>query len=433
MSVVMQVTMEKMSQHERKLNVSIPAERVEEEVKQKLSKLAKTARIPGFRKGKVPQNVIQKRFGEDARYEVIGTLVQSSLQDAIRQESLVPASTPTVDITSNEDGKPLEFNAVFEIYPDIELKGVDKIHVDKPLVEINDEDIAEALEKIRGQLVDWKVLDRAAVKGDRLSVDLVGTLVGETDSFTDIKDMKVELGAGQMIPGFEDNLMGATAGQAVSFEVPFPADYWDAKLASKQARFDVTVITVEGPELPELNDAIAEKIGMKDGTLDTLKEKLKEGLHNEAQQLLHQDLKQQVLDQLLAANTVDVPQSLINTELEMLNRNPGSAKLDDKQSIEDNAKRRVALSLLLGQYIKQEGIALDQEKVQQAVRQMAMNYPDPQAVIKWFYQDYQRLSGVASMVLEDQAVEKLLEAVKPSDKKLSYKQIAEKFSGKSGN
>jgi trigger factor len=422
--------MEKTGQHERKLNVTIPAEQVQEEVKEKLSKLAKTARIPGFRKGKVPQNVIQQRFGEDARYEVIGSLVQTSLQDAIRQESLTPASTPTVDITSNEEGKPLEYNAVFEIYPDIELKGVDKIHVDKPMIEITEDDLSTALDKIRHQMIDWKTVDRAAQKGDRLSVDLTGTLVGETTPFTDIKDMKVELGAGQMIPGFEDNLMGATAKQAISFEVPFPADYWDAKLASKLARFDLNVLTVEGPELPELNDDIAEKVGIKEGGLEKLKEKMKEGLQNEAHQLLNQDLKQQVLDQLLAANTVDVPQSLINTELEMLNRNPGSAKLDDKQSLEDNAKRRVALSLLLGQYIKQEGIALDQEKVQQAVRQMAMNYPDPQAIIKWFYQDYQRLSGVASMVLEDQAVEKLLEAVKPSDKKLSYKQIAEKFSNK---
>jgi trigger factor len=422
--------MEKTGQHERKLNVTIPAEHVQEEVKEKLSKLAKTARIPGFRKGKVPQNVIQQRFGEDARYEVIGSLVQTSLQDAIRQESLTPASTPTVDITSNEEGKPLEYNAVFEIYPEIELKGVDKIHVDKPNIEITEDDLNTALDKIRHQMVDWKAVDRAAQKGDRLSVDLTGTLVGETTPFTDIKDMKVELGAGQMIPGFEDNLMGATANQNISFEVPFPADYWDAKLASKPARFDLNVLSVEGPELPELNDEIAEKVGIKEGGLEKLKEKMKEGLQNEAHQLLNQDLKQQVLDQLLAANTVDVPQSLINTELEMLNRNPGAAKLDDKQSLEDNAKRRVALSLLLGQYIKQEGIALDQEKVQQAVRQMAMNYPDPQAIIKWFYQDYQRLSGVASMVLEDQAVEKLLETVKPSDKKLSYKQIAEKFSSK---
>lgn len=429
MSVVMQVTMEKTGQHERRLNVSIPAERVEQEVKQQLNKLAKTARIPGFRKGKVPQNVIEKRFGEDARYEVIGNLVQTSLQDAIRQESLVPANTPTVDIISNESGKALEFNAVFEIYPEVELKGVDKIHVDKPTVEISENDLTEALEKIRKQQADWGVVDRTATKGDRITVNLTGTLVGESEAFTDIKDMKIELGAGQMIPGFEDNLHGVKAAQELSFEVPFPEDYWEAKLASKPARFDVTVLTVEGQELPELNDALAEKLGLKEGGLEKLKEKLKEGLTNEAQHMLTQDLKQQILDQLLAANSVDVPQSLVNTELEMLNRNPGAAKLDDKQSLEDNARRRVALSLLLGQYIKQEGIALDQDKVKQAVRQMAMNYPDPETIIKWFYEDYRRLSGVASMVLEDQAVEKLLESVKPSDKKLSYKEIAENFKG----
>jgi trigger factor len=424
----MQVTMEKTGQHERKLNVAIPAERVEEELDQKLTKLAKTARIPGFRKGKIPRNIIQKRFGEDARYEVINTLIQSTLQDAIRQENLVPASTPSVDITSSDAGNALEYNAVFEVYPDVDLKGVDKIHVDKPVIEITETDVTEQLDKIRKQFVDWKVIERPATNGDRISADLVGTLVGEDTPFTEIKDMKIELGAGQMIPGFEGNLLGAKTNQSLSFEIPFPEDYWDAKLAAKPARFDLTVLSVEGPELPELNDALVEKLGIKEGGVQALKDRINEGLLKEATHLLHQDLKQQVLDQLLAANPLDVPESLIKTEVEMLNRNPGAAKLDDKESLESNAKRRVALSLLLGQYIKQEGIALDQEKVSQAVRQMAMNYPDPQAIVKWFYQDYQRLSGVASMVLEDQAVEKLLDAVKPSDKKLSYKQIAEKVS-----
>lgn len=432
MSVVMQVTMEKMGQHERKLNVTIPAEHVEKEVKQKLSTISKTARLPGFRKGKVPQNVIQKRFAEDARHEVIGSLIQTSLQDAIRQESLVPASTPAVDVTANKEGDALEFNAVFEVYPEVELKSIDKIKVDKPTIEISEEDLADSIEKLRKQFAEWKTTDRAAQKGDRLSVDLTGTLEGEEEPFTDIKDMKIELGAGQMIPGFEDEIQGAKAGQSLSFVVPFPDDYWEAKLASKPARFDLNVLTVEASELPEINEALLEKVGIKEGGVDALKAKISEGLTNEAEHLLTQSLKQEVLDQLLAANSIDVPNSLIKTELEMLNRSPDAAKLDDKQTLEENAKRRVTLSLLLGQYIKQEDISLDQDRVKQAVRQMAMNYPDPQAIVKWFYEDYQRLSGVASMVLEDQAVEKLLESMKPSDKKLSYKEVAEKFGDKSG-
>lgn len=427
MSLVMQVTMEKTGQHERKLNVSIPAEQVEKEINDKLGKISKTARIAGFRKGKVPKNVIEKRFGDDARHEVIGSLIQTSLQDAIKQESLVPASRPNVDITTDESGKALEFTASFEIYPEVELKGLDSLSVDKPQIEISSDDMAEALKRISKQFTDWKNVDRPAQTGDRISADLVGTLVGEETPFTEIKDMKIELGAGQMIPGFEAHLEGVTLNQAVSFEIPFPDNYWEAKLASKPARFELTVLSIEGAELPEQNDALAEKLGIKEGGVEKLKERINEGLKAEAENLLKENLKEDLLNQLLAANTVDVPQSLIKTEMDMLNRNPQAAKLDEKQSLEENAKRRVTLSLLLGQYIKQEGIALDQEKLQQAVRQMAMNYPDPQAVMKWFYEDYQRLSGVASMVLEDQAVEKLLESVKPSDKKLSYKEIADKF------
>lgn len=441
MSVAMQVSIEKTGQHERKLNVKIPAERVENEINDRLKNIAKNAKLDGFRKGgKVSGKameqrlkVVKERYGDDARHEVIGKLVNDSLHDAIRQEGVILANQPTVDITSDKLGEPLEYNAIFEVYPDVTLKGVDKLKVDKPAIEITDEDMTEALEKVRKQFTDWKEVKRAAKDGDRITIDLVGTLPDEEEPFTDNKDMPVELGGGQMIPGFEDNLQKAKAGDEVTFEINFPSDYWEAKLADKPAQFTVQVKKVEGPELPEIDDSLAEKLGIQEGGLASLKEKLKEGLQKEAEHLLQQDLKEQLLDQLLSKNKVDVPQSLIDTELDMLKKNPNATKLKDGETIEDNAKRRVTLSLLLGQYIKEQEIALDQEKVQAAVRQMAMNYPDPEAIIKWFYQDQQRLSGVASMVLEDQAVEKMLEGVKASDKKLSYKDIAEKFSGNSTN
>ncbi len=427
MSVAMQVSMQKTGQHERTLFVSIPAEQVDKEVNEKIQKLSKTVKLQGFRAGKIPVNVIKKRFGNDARMEVVGSLVQSTLRDAIRQESLVPANQPKVDIKNNEDGQALEYNAIFEIYPEVDLKGLNKIKLDKPKVEISDTDINETLEKMSKQFTEWTAVERTARKGDRLTLDVKGTLVGEEEAFTDSKGMKVELAAGQMIPGFEDNLTAMVIKQEKSFELPFPKDYFEAKVAGKTARFDVVLQAIEEGTLPTIDDTLAEKVGIKEGGLAKLKEEMKKNLENEAKRIVNLELKEKLLEHLLAKNKVDVPQSLIDAEVKILEGNPESAELNKDLSIEENAKRRVTLSLLLGQYIKQEGITLDQEKVQQTVRQMAMGYPEPEAVMKWFYQDQQRLSGIASMVLEEQAVEKILDTVPESSKTVSYTELEAKL------
>jgi trigger factor len=429
MSVAMQVSVEKTGQHERKLTVSIPAERVEGEIGKRLQGLAQTARIPGFRKGKIPLAVIAKQYGEGARAEVVGMLIDSTLSDAIRQEQLVPASRPHVDIIKNDPLLGLEYHAVFEVYPEIVVKGLDKVVVDKPLVQVSDEDIQEVLERISKQHMDWTVVDRASAEDDRVTVDMKGTLIGEEKPFTEAPDMKVRIGAGEMIPGFEDNLKGMKAGKSSSFELGFPLDYFSPELAGKTARFDVKVTSVEEGSMPVIDDTLAEKLGVKEGGLEELKKRIKAGLQTEADQLLHNYVKEQLLDHLLGANTVDVPQGLINTELNVLQQNPEAAALNKELSLEDNAKRRVTLSLLLGQYIKDQAIKIDQAKVQQMIREMAMSYPNPEAVMKWFYQDQQRLSGVASMVLEDQAVDHILSGVQHSEETLSYKQMLEKSKG----
>jgi trigger factor len=426
MSVAMQVSMKKTGQHERTLFVSIPAEQVDKEVSAKIEKLSKTVKLQGFRAGKIPVNVIKKRFGKDARNEVVGDLVQSTLRDAIRQESVVPANQPKVDIKHNEDGKALEYDAVFEVYPEVELKGLDKLKFDKPKVEISDADIQDTLGKIAKQFREWAPVERAAKDGDRLVLDVKGTLVDEEEPFTDVKEMAVELGAGQMIPGFEDNLTGMQLKEEKSFELPFPEDYFEPKVAGKIARFDIILQKVEEGTLPAIDDALAEKVGIKEGGLDKLKEQMKENLANEAKRIINLELKESLLEHLLKKNKVDVPQSLVDAEIKILEQNPDSIELNKDLSIEENAERRVTLSLLLGQYIKQEGISLDQAKVQQTVRQMAMGYPDPEAVMKWFYQDQQRLSGIASMVLEEQAVEKILDSVPESSKTVSYTELEAK-------
>lgn len=430
MSVSMQVSVEKTGQHERKLTVSVPAERVENEIGKRLQGLAKTARIPGFRRGKTPISVIAKQYGEGARAEVVGMLIDSTLNDAIRQEKLLPASRPKIDVKKNDPAAGLEYHAVFEVYPEVVVKGLDNLKVDKPAVVVNETDIAEVLERIRKQQMDWTAVDRASKQDDRVTIDMKGTVPGEEKPFTEAPDMKVRIGAGEMIAGFEDNLKGTTVGKHLSFELAFPKDYFSEDLAGKTARFDVKILAIEQGTPPELNDAFAEKVGVKEGGLTEMKKRISEGLQNEADQLLHNYVKEQLLDHLLSKNTVDVPQGLINTELNVLQQNPEAAALSPELSLEENAKRRVSLSLILGQYIKDHDIKLDQAKVQQAIRDIALSYPNPDAVMKWFYQDQQRLSGVASMVLEDQAVDHILSGVQHSKETLSYKDMQDKSQSK---
>lgn len=428
MSVSMQVSMKKSGTHERKLSVSIPFERVDEEVKNRLKRIAQNKQIPGFRKGKASLDVLDKRFGEQARMDAVDMLIQSSLREAIEQEKLVPAERPKVDIQKNEKGQSLEFEAVFEVYPEVTLKGTDKIKIQKPGHEVTDADVTDMLSKISRQFMEWKEVKHKAKKDDRLTLKLKGTLVGEEEPFTEVEDMAVEMGAGRMIPGFEENLVGLSLDEEKSFEVEFPEKYFDDKVAGKPARFDVKVLKIESGKLPELDDALAEKFGMKEGGIQKLKDTIKENMEKEAAQLVRQRMKEELVEYLLKSNKVDIPPSLLQAEVNMLKQNPQQAESKDGESLEDVAERRVKLSLLLGQFIKDESIQLDHDKVREVIQQMAANYPDPQAVMKWFYSDQQRLSGVVSMVLEDQAVDKLLEGVQESDQKLSYKELTEKGS-----
>ena len=314
----MQVSVETTQGLERRLTITVPAENVETEVKKRLQQLSKTQRIDGFRAGKVPVSVINKRFGPAVRQEVAGEVMQRNYIEAIVAEKINPAGAPTFAPKALEAGKDLEFSATFEVYPEVEVQGLDKIAVEKPAVEVTDEDLANMLETLRKQHASWADVDAAAGANDRVTVDFVGTIDGEEFEGGKAEDFPLELGQGRMIPGFEDNIVGKKAGEEVVADVNFPEDYHAENLKGKAAQFTITVKKVEAQELPELSDEFATKFGVAEGGVDALKEEVKKNMTRELDQAVKANVKDQAIKGLLEQNEVEVPKALIDQEVDAL-------------------------------------------------------------------------------------------------------------------
>ena len=274
----MQVSVETTQGLERRLTISVPADAVDSAVKSRLQQLAKTQRINGFRPGKVPVSVIKKRFGQAVRQEVAGDVMQQNFYQAIVQEKIQPAGMPKFELTKDEDGQDLEFVASFEVYPEVEVKGVSDIEIEKPVVDITDEDLDNMMETLQKQHASWKEVKRKAKKDDKVIIDFVGTVDGEEFEGGKAEDFALELGQGRMIPGFEKPLVGAKAGEEVTIEVTFPEDYHAENLKGKEAVFQATVKKVEGQSLPKVDEEFAKLFGVEEGGVDALKAEVRKNM-----------------------------------------------------------------------------------------------------------------------------------------------------------
>ncbi|MGB3726927.1 MAG: trigger factor, partial [Glaciecola sp.] len=300
----MQVSVETTQGLERRLTITVPAASVDTAVKSRLQQLAKTQRLNGFRPGKVPVKVIQKRFGAAVRQEVAGEVMQQNFYQAIMQEKINPAGMPNFELTKDKDGEDLEFAATFEVYPEVKVEGLDKLKIEKTVVEIADKDLNEMMKTLQQQHATFKECKRKAKKGDKVTINFVGSIDGEEFDGGKADDFPLELGKGQMIPGFEDALIGAKTGEEVVSEVTFPEDYHAEALKGKAASFAISVTKVEGLNLPKLDDEFAELFGVKEGGLDALKEEVKKNMQRELDQTLKTSVKEAVIDALLADNEV---------------------------------------------------------------------------------------------------------------------------------
>ncbi|HEY5601738.1 MAG TPA: trigger factor, partial [Gammaproteobacteria bacterium] len=313
----MQVSIETTGGLERRMTVQIPKDKLEKEIQARLKQLAGRAKIQGFRPGKAPMNVIKQRYGGQVEQEVMGELIQSSYVEALTQQNLRPAGMPHIKPaeTGKESGA-MTYIATFEVYPDVTIQGLEKIKVERPVLEISEQDIDAMLETIRKQRKQWQETDRAAEIGDRVVIDFEGFMNGEPFEGGRAQAYAMELGAKRMIPGFEEQLLGIKAGEERTLKLKFPADYHAKELADKDVEFKVAAHKVEMPVLPELNEEFAKLFGVTEGGLQAFREQVKDNMQREAEQKIRTQVKRQVLDGVLEQNPIDVPRALIDSEIE---------------------------------------------------------------------------------------------------------------------
>ena len=429
----MQVSVETTQGLERQVTITVPADKIDSEVKSRLRDLAKRQRIDGFRPGKAPVTLIQKRYGLAVLQEVAGEQMQRHFYEAIIANKLTPAGAPTFAPGQLEQGKDLEFKATFEVYPEVEVKNLDKIEVSKPVVEIADADLDKMLETLRKQHAKWEESTGKAATGDRVIIDFVGSIDGEEFEGGKATNFTLELGQGRMIPGFEDGIVGKKAGEQVTVDVTFPEEYHAENLKGKAASFAVTVNKVERQVLPELTDEFATLFGLETASVEALKVEVRKNMERELNQNIKAKVKDQVIKGLLANNDVDVPQALIAGEVDVLRKQALQRfgnNVDPKQLpelpaslFEEQAKDRVKVGLLLGEVIKTNELKVDDKKVQALIETVASAYEDPQEVVQYYNSNKELLQSMRNVALEEQAIEVILAGAKVTEQKAAFDEI----------
>ena len=424
----MMVTVESTGKLERRMRVELPAERIEKEIESRLKRVGRTAKIKGFRPGKVPPKVVRKHYGGQIRQEVLSELMQKSYSDAVAQENLNPAGGPQIEPLTTKSGEDFAYVATFEVLPDIELAGIDKIKIERPVVEISDADCDDMLENLRRQRATWKTVERAAVEGDRVRVDFEGTIKGEPFEGGTGKDVEVVLGQGQMLPDFEKGLKGLAAGDEKSIKVKFPKDYHAEDLRGQKVEFAIKVQGVEEQELPPLDDSLAEMYGVSEGGLEQLRKDVVENMRREADEKIRNDVKEQAMDALLDANPVDVPRALKEQEIHSMQheamRRMGIEdhdKAPPREHFAAAAERRVRLGLLLRQFIDDNDLRLDPERLRQRVEDICASYENSAEMVTSYLGNPQLMQQLEPLVLEEQAVDLLREKGVEKEKKVAFK------------
>ncbi|MDE1193822.1 trigger factor [Pseudomonas sp. Bc-h] len=425
----MQVSVENTSALERRMTIGVPAERIETEVNKRLQQTARKAKIPGFRPGKVPMSVIRQRYEDGARQEALGDLIQATFYEAVVEQKLNPAGAPSVEPKTFEKGKDLEYIATFEVFPEFSVAGFESVNVERLSADVADSDLDNMLEILRKQNVSFEVADRAAANEDQLNIDFVGKIDGEAFAGGSATGTQLVLGSGRMIPGFEDGLVGAKAGEERVLNLTFPEDYQNLELAGKTAEFTVTVNTVSAPTLPELNETFFNQFGIKETGIEGFRTEVRKNMERELRQAIKSKVKNQVMDGLLAANPIEVPKALLENEVNRLRVQAvqqfgGNIKPDQlpAELFEEQAKRRVELGLIVAEVVKQFDLKPDEARVRELIQEMASAYQEPEQVVAWYYKNEQQMNEVRSVVLEEQVVDTVLQKASVTDKAVSYEE-----------
>jgi trigger factor len=427
----MQVSIESSTGLERKLKIGVPADKIDQEVTDRLQKATKTVSIKGFRKGKVPLKVVKQQYGAGVRQEVVGETVNSSFYEAIQQEKLRPVGQPRIDDIKSLEGQDLEYTAVFEVYPEIKLADLSKVKVSRPVADVNASDVATMIDVLRNQQATFEVSEKAAEDGDQVNIDFVGTYRKKPFDGGSAEGQDLVLGSNSMIPGFEDGLVGVSAGEETVLKVKFPKDYHSEDLKGKAVQFAVKVNSVSAKNMPEMNDEFFKLYGVEEGGEEKFREDVQANMERELRNAIRTKVKNRVMNQLFDLNKVELPAALVSNEIiqlkqQMVQQFGGGQQIDLSMLPDDmfreKAERRAALGVIVSEVVQSEGLTPDEDAVRARVDEIASTYEQPSEVVDYYYSKPELLSSVEAVVLEDQVTELVLSKAKVKDEAVPYEE-----------
>jgi trigger factor len=426
----MQVSLTATSGLERRLEVAVPATEVSTEVEQRLKNISRTARLKGFRPGKAPITVVRKQFGEQVHAEVIQDLMRSSFAQALSQEKLTPAGGPRIEPIAMGPGSELKYAAIFEVLPEIKIKPFDSMPVERPSATVTDDDISAMIESMRRQRPVFTAVERPAQDTDRVTIDFDGRIDGETFEGGEGRDVPVIIGSRQSLAELEQGLKGATTAEKRTVSLSFPADSPNKSIAGKTAQLEVTVKQVEQQALPEVDEEFCRAYGVEEGGIDALRTEVRKSMERELGDVIRNRVRGQVMDALYRENTFEVPRALIDEQVQRLQvdaaRRIGAkdaSQVPAREVFEDQARRRAALGLLMGQIVQTEGIKVDRERVQARLSDLVAQYPNPDEARRAYIQNADAMRQMESAVLEDQVVDWIVDHAQVTDKSMTFKDL----------
>ncbi|MCX4188275.1 trigger factor [Methylophaga sp. OBS4] len=427
----MQVTVENVSELGRRMTVTVEDANIEQAVQERLKSIRPTVKMAGFRPGKVPMNMVARTHGPSARRDVIDTLVQDSMREAFTQEGVNPAGPPHID-SMDEDGQNFVYTLKYEVFPEVAEVKLDDVTLEKTVAEVQEEDVDRMLETLREQRISWEPLKRAAKEEDGVTIDFVGTIDGEEFPGGKGQDVLVEIGNGNMLPEFEQQLIGKKAGQETEVTITFPEDYRAEHLQGKEAKFAVTVKSVAKKKLPKLDKEFAALCGVEEGVA-ALKKEVRANMERELATALKALNKRRAMDMLAENNELALPEAPVEREAQYLLeqaknnlRNQG-VNVDgipfDIENFKGNAENRVKLSLLIGKIISDNEIRPDEDRVRQAIDNIAASYEDPEEVVNYYMNNQDKLSEIQMAVVEDMVVEWIFDRVKVEESTSTFSEV----------
>jgi trigger factor len=426
----MQVSLTATGGLERRLEVAIPAAEIDGEVAQRLNKISRTARLKGFRPGKAPLAVIRQQYGDQVHGEVINDLMRSSFSEAVAREKLSPATGPRIEPIAMSPGSDLKYAAVFEVLPEVRLKPVTDLRIEKPVASVGDKDLEAMVDTLRKQRPAFNEVTRVAAANDRVTVDFTGTIDGVEFEGGSGKDVPITIGSGRVMKEFEDALVGAKAGDAREFNANFPADHANPALAGKQATFKVNISKVEEQQPAALDEEFARSFGIADGNLDSLRNEVRANMERELNEAIRQKMRAQVLEALYTNNPLELPRQMVEEtiqelQVEMLRRAGvrDAKQMPPREPFEQPARRRVALGLLMSELVRNAGIKVGREAVQEKLNELAASYSNPDEVRRAYLQNAEMMRQIESQVLEQQAIDWVLGQAMVTEKPSTFSEL----------